>query len=1149
MSNVEESTAAKRSRRSARRNVDEEHEEEEHELNHRASKKHRSGASCTQPPDHDDPEGGNEGSPYPIGSIVRIRLKNFVTYDYVEFFPGPDLNMVIGPNGTGKSTIVCALALGLAGRPELLGRAKELQEFVKRGADKATIELELKSRGRGGNVIIKRIFKRGANSSMWKLNGKDATEREVKEKIRSFSIQVDNLCQFLPQDKVCEFATMTPPVLLKATERAVGGTKLLEHHERLIELRKQEKSAESNVNEEKGRIEDMERRNALLEREVTRIQEREAVEHEIFLIEKRIPWIRYQDERNAWMEARERKNEIQEEYQRLKTEIEPLEAQIDDLKQTLRTCEQEERRVKDRWQSQTRTDLTSRTTALQKCEDKSDTIRKRIDGLKKREQQRLAKINKLKADIDAAQRDIETTKSNLVNLGILDEDGNIVNAAQALQRGSVGTEYNQWLNLHRMDEALKQELNDLRARSFDLQPRQMELAEDSQRTRNRRDDLQEQLRQLDDVRNQKLNLIRREDIDTFEAYQFVESLNRKLENPDQTDNSEPRFRMHVYGPICLEIKIKNGEQHTKLVESQIGHSHMMTFVPQCKEDYRTLATEMIDRRRKRINISMMSHLTLDSPQLQPSISRQEMAAYGFNNYILDFVEGPAPVLVALCSLSQIGRIPVSLGEVDNYRVESDRRINKYVAGTTTYTVARGHGQTSTRAQRLRNPKFLVISVDVERKAAIEQQLHQVQQELLQLGEQLKTINQEDQRIRSQYEGKKAEKAKLQDEKKAIVQQKQAYDRQKAERDTKVIQLSTLESDGTSLEEQEAALKREFREVVVERAKLALQYKAHMKAGVGLKEEYMRAILKSIQTDIEIKETEAQCQGGAMRLRDLEQLLAAATRRTEELKASARRTLAAAKESGADLSEDDKEEMREKYENKTIEELEELLAQYRARADLYNNTNPLVIQEYNERKADIERLKRKLEGKDRELQKAREEVQRIREQWEPALRDLVERISASFSAAFDRIGCAGEVKLAQHEDFENWGIDILVKFRDHEKLQQLTGQRQSGGERSVSTILYLMALQDLSKAPFRVVDEINQGMDPRNERMVHSQIVESACRANTSQYFLITPKLLPNLRYDRKMKVLCIYNGEHQPTELSFGACVQKRRALAPRAMN
>jgi chromosome segregation ATPase len=74
----------------------------------------------------------------------------------------------------------------------------------------------------------------------------------------------------------------------------------------------------------------------------------------------------------------------------------------------------------------------------------------------------------------------------------------------------------------------------------------------------------------------------------------------------------------------------------------------------------------------------------------------------------------------------------------------------------------------------------------------------------------------------------------------------------------------------------------------------------------------------------------------------------------------------------------------------------------------------------------------------------------------------------------------------------------------------------------------MALQDLAQSPFRVVDEINQGMDPRNERMVHERMVDIACQENTSQYFLVTPKLLPGLKYHEKMKVHVINSGEHIP---------------------
>lgn len=122
------------------------------------------------------------------------------------------MNMIIGPNGTGKSTIVCAIALGLGGSPNLLGRAKNIQEFVKTGEDEATIAIELK-KVNDRNVVIQRSFKKSSNSTTWKVNGtkaslwnrktlffihpyftgKSTTYKDVMSLIHSFSIQVDNL--------------------------------------------------------------------------------------------------------------------------------------------------------------------------------------------------------------------------------------------------------------------------------------------------------------------------------------------------------------------------------------------------------------------------------------------------------------------------------------------------------------------------------------------------------------------------------------------------------------------------------------------------------------------------------------------------------------------------------------------------------------------------------------------------------------------------------------------------------------------------------------------------------------------------------------------------------------------------------------------
>lgn len=126
---------------------------------------------------------------------------------------------------------------------------------------------------------------------------------------------------------------------------------------------------------------------------------------------------------------------------------------------------------------------------------------------------------------------------------------------------------------------------------------------------------------------------------------------------------------------------------------------------------------------------------------------------------------------------------------------------------------------------------------------------------------------------------------------------------------------------------------------------------------------------------------------------------------------------------------------------------------------------------------------------------------------------------------------------------------LTRRSPQEGLLRLTATRQSGGERTVATAFFLLALQGSAQAPFRVVDEINQGMDPRNERMVHDRMVEIACREHSSQYFLVTPKLLTGLRYEEGMTVLCVASGANVPEEtgrFNFAKCLRAQKRVMAR---
>ena len=61
------------------------------------------------------------------GSIIRVHMKNFLTYDYSMVFPGPRLNVILGPNGTGKSTITHAICLACAGSAATVGRSPAVE--------------------------------------------------------------------------------------------------------------------------------------------------------------------------------------------------------------------------------------------------------------------------------------------------------------------------------------------------------------------------------------------------------------------------------------------------------------------------------------------------------------------------------------------------------------------------------------------------------------------------------------------------------------------------------------------------------------------------------------------------------------------------------------------------------------------------------------------------------------------------------------------------------------------------------------------------------------------------------------------------------------------------------------------------------------
>ena len=139
-------------------------------------------------------------------------------------------------------------------------------------------------------------------------------------------------------------------------------------------------------------------------------------------------------------------------------------------------------------------------------------------------------------------------------------------------------------------------------------------------------------------------------------------------------------------------------------------------------------------------------------------------------------------------------------------------------------------------------------------------------------------------------------------------------------------------------------------------------------------------------------------------------------------------------------------------------------------------------------------------------------------WRKGVEDLMTKVTEAFRENMDKIGAIGLVNLIDVDDLENSGIELLVGFGGANPTA-LNYYTQSGGERSVSVVAFLLALQSSIVSPIRAVDEFDVHMDPRNREAFLRMIVERAKRDPSVSYICITPGQIPPVIEDASVLVV------------------------------
>ncbi|MEF8806414.1 chromosome segregation protein SMC [Natronomonas sp.] len=152
-------------------------------------------------------------------------------------------------------------------------------------------------------------------------------------------------------------------------------------------------------------------------------------------------------------------------------------------------------------------------------------------------------------------------------------------------------------------------------------------------------------------------------------------------------------------------------------------------------------------------------------------------------------------------------------------------------------------------------------------------------------------------------------------------------------------------------------------------------------------------------------------------------------------------------------------------------------------------NMLAIDEYDEVSEDLEDLEAKRDTLVDEANEIRDRIDQYEARKKETFMDAYEGINEQFEDIFSRLsGGSGELVLEDPDDPFEGGLTMKAQPRD-KPVQRLDAM--SGGEKSLTALAFIFAIQRYNPAPFYALDEVDAFLDAANAEMVGEMVEELA----------------------------------------------------------
>ena len=931
------------------------------------------------------------------------------------------------------------------------------------------------------------------NMAHHSIDGKAIKVTELREEAKKFNIQVDNPCTFLAQDKVKSFAEQGPQKLLRNTEKA-SIADLSTIHDELNDIAEEGSEFEDKLNQLRKRMEHIEVELKTKKARVENFLEWEALNKTLGLLKKKRALIEYEQQLERQRESMAEVDEAQSVLDREKKKLAPIEKSIRNIENTLKEVERDLTKLK-----LTKNATTSELKKLLKHSSMDDKLKEAAD--------KLQTIQRNSAEWDTEKDEISKTYQEFKDMHERKKHAYMPRTDLAQTEAGLKKQFEE---LKKEEAAIIAEQKDIFRRNNELHSRQ-----NAQRS---------------SMEIKLENLVRlRKNADVFKAWDFYSK------NKDQ-------FRGPVFVPY-LHLQVPASD-HLDYFNNVIGTRDLAIFIFSNREDEELLLSKF------RVDTSIITEDMIDEfrrAKQQVAIS-DGLRELGFVDFLLNFLRAPDPVGAYLngnfnmdkiligtpaieedyenrCKsakqmdnrlgifLTKRFRIEVSYSRFDRQKVYIERKpmnTNQRINADHTKSfgaddaealeqIAQQKRQSNERnVARGRKKEELQMKVQELREKKLEEErrkaeIEHIYGQMKKFEDRLKEFSSEKPDLAKAKEDYEELKRRIADE--AIGNYEQIIQLLEDQRKS-VSSCAILQDEIARLKAQKKILETQKAGHTDDMAKLTQMYKNKMKALADVKDDvnYAKNSFKE---------------------------MAGFSPAENELANEQQRKMFA--------------KMHEDFESKEIPDdldaLEEMYRKEQTRSTRGRQEGTQKdVDEYKKLEKDRTEVAANLAKTSEKNERWKQKIDAKLADWVHSLRELVASISTNFSNFFARLKCAGEVHLEEPENkykLEEYGIKILVKFRNGTSLRELNPQTQSGGERSVSTMLYIMALQDLCLVPFRCVDEINQGMDPQNERAVFNMMVNllnTGQNVSKTQYFLLTPKLLSGLDFNERVTVHVIHNG-------------------------